>query len=72
MCRRPLNAAVRNDFVDVHVRLRARAGLPHIERKFAVELAGDHLIANSFKSSSPFHAGSRPAAVFTIAAAFLT
>jgi hypothetical protein len=39
-----LDRAVRDDLVDVHVRLRSGAGLPDAQRKMRVELAGDHLV----------------------------
>ena len=42
-----LDRAVRQDLVDVHVGLRARAGLPDIERKMLVELAGDRLVGGT-------------------------
>jgi hypothetical protein len=44
---RELDGAVGDHLVDVHVRLRAGAGLPDIERKLAVELALDHLVADA-------------------------
>ena len=42
---RELIGAVCDDLVGVHVRLRAGAGLPDDERKMAVQLAGDNLVA---------------------------
>ena len=39
-----LDRAVRDDLIDVHVRLRARARLPDDEWEVVVELAGDNLI----------------------------
>ena len=55
-----LDRAVRDDLVDVHVGLRARAGLPDAQREVVVELAGDHLVgrlhdqlASSRRSSLP-------------------
>ena len=39
-----LVAAVGDDLVDVHVGLRARTRLPHLERELPVELAGKNLI----------------------------
>ena len=39
-----LVGAVRDHLVQVHVGLRAGAGLPHDQRKVAVELAVDHLL----------------------------
>ena len=39
-----LDRAVGDHLVGVHVRLRTRAGLPHDERKFGVELAVDHFL----------------------------
>src|SRR5271170_670233 len=41
---RNLDGAVRNHFVDVHVRLRAAAGLPDAQRKMLMQLPGNHLI----------------------------
>ena len=38
-----LDRAVADDLVDVHVGLRARAGLPDVEREVLVEVPGDHL-----------------------------
>ena len=42
-----LDGPVRQHLVDVHVRLRARPGLPDIERKVLVELAGDRLVGGA-------------------------
>ena len=42
-----LDGAVRQHLVDVHVRLGARAGLPDVERKMVVELAGDRLVGGA-------------------------
>ena len=42
-----LDAPVGDDLVDVHVRLRTRAGLPHVEREVVVELTTDHLVADA-------------------------
>ena len=39
-----LDRAVGDDLVDVHVRLRARAGLPDEQREVVVERPGDHLV----------------------------
>ena len=39
-----LDGAVGDDLVDVHVRLRAAAGLPDAQREVVVELAGDDLV----------------------------
>ena len=36
------DARLRDDLVDVHVALRARAGLPHRQRELGIELAGRH------------------------------
>jgi hypothetical protein len=41
---RELVRAIRDHLVDVHVRLRAAAGLPDDEWEFVVELAADHLV----------------------------
>ena len=41
---RDLNGAVGDDLVDVHVGLRAAAGLPDAQRELVVELAGDDLV----------------------------
>ena len=38
------NSAIGNDLVDIHVGLRAAAGLPDAQRKLVVELAGDDLV----------------------------
>ena len=45
-CARQLIGAVGNDLVRIHIRLRARAGLPDHQRKMLVELARDHLVAS--------------------------
>ena len=37
-------AAVGNDLVDVHVGLRAAAGLPDAQREMLVEPAGNHFV----------------------------
>ena len=39
-----LDRPVREDLVEVHVRLGARARLPNVKREVFVELAGDHLV----------------------------
>ena len=39
-----LNGAVRHDLVDIHIALRARAGLPNVEREVVVELSCDHFV----------------------------
>ena len=39
-----LAGAVGQHFIDVHVGLRARAGLPHHQREFIGPLAGQHFI----------------------------
>ena len=39
-----LDRAVRDDLVDVHVRLRSGAGLPDAQRKMRVELALDDFV----------------------------
>src|SRR5690606_12334266 len=44
---RQLAGAVRDDLVDVHVRLGARAGLPYDEREVVVEVAGEDLVADA-------------------------
>ena len=41
-----LNTTVRNNLVDVHVRLGSRAGLPDIERKLGVELARRYFVTH--------------------------
>ena len=41
---RQFNGAVGDDFVDVHVGLRAAAGLPDAQRKLVVEFAGDDFV----------------------------
>ena len=41
---RHLDRPVRDDLVAVHVGLRARAGLPHVEREVVVQRAVDHLV----------------------------
>ena len=42
-----LDASIRHDLIHVHVRLRARPGLPHVQREVEVEGAADDLIADS-------------------------
>ena len=42
-----LDRAVRDDLVDVHVRLRARTGLPDDEREVIIELAGDDFVGST-------------------------
>ena len=49
-----LVAAVGDDLVDVHVRLRAGAGLPHNEREVPVELPGEDLVAARAKWQRTF------------------
>ena len=67
-----LDGAVRDDLVDVHVRLRARAGLPDVERELGVELPRDDLVGRRARSRPPSTpAGARPSAL-TSAAAFFT
>src|SRR5690348_1202722 len=41
-----LDRAVGDDLVDVHVRLRARSGLPDVDRALAVQGAGEHLVGD--------------------------
>ena len=41
-----LAAAVGDDFVDVHVELRAAAGHPHMQREHVMMLAGQNLVAD--------------------------
>ena len=41
---RDLDGAVGDDFVDVHVGLRAAAGLPDAQRKMIVKLAGNDFV----------------------------
>ena len=38
------DGAIRDNFVDVHVGLRAAAGLPDAQRKMLVKLSGDHFV----------------------------
>ena len=40
-------SSIADDFINVHIRLSARAGLPNIEWEFAVQFASYHLIRNS-------------------------
>ena len=51
-----LDGAVRDHLVDVHVRLRAAAGLPDAERELVVVLAGDHLVGRLHDAASAFSA----------------
>ena len=67
-----LDGAVRDDLVHVHVRLRSRSRLPHVERELAVELSGDDLVgdrADGLRLRTPA-VDPRPA--LTRAAAFFT
>src|ERR1700748_4004317 len=41
-----LHRAMGDYLIDVHIRLRARSGLPHEKQKLAVQLSGDHLISS--------------------------
>ena len=41
---RDFDGAVGDDFVDVHVGLRAAARLPDAQRELVVQLAGDHFV----------------------------
>ncbi len=43
---RDFDSAVGDDLVDVHVGLRATAGLPDAQRKLIVEFAGDDLVGS--------------------------
>ena len=45
-CSRKLAAAVGNDFVYIHVELRAASGHPHVQRKHVLMLAGKNLVAD--------------------------
>src|ERR1700690_3766766 len=45
---RQLDGAVSNNLVDVHVGLRAAAGLPDAQRELVVELAGDDFIGGLY------------------------
>jgi hypothetical protein len=58
------DAPVGDDLIHDHVRLRPRPGLEDIQREITS--------SQTRSISLPFHAGSRPAWVFTIAAAFFT
>ena len=46
-----LDGPVRDDLVDVHVGLRAAAGLPDVEREMVAELAGDHFVGRVRRSN---------------------
>ena len=48
-----LIGAVGNDLVDIHIRLRAAAGLPDGEREVAVERAVKDLVAGSLDRAGP-------------------
>src|SRR2546429_6350325 len=51
---RDLDRAVRDHFVDVHVRLRAAAGLPDAQGEMRVELAGDDFVGGLHDELSLF------------------
>ena len=55
-----LDRAVRDHLVDVHVGLRAAAGLPDAQREVVVELAGDDLVGGLRRCRSAFSAASLP------------
>ena len=59
--------AVGQHLVDVHVGLRARAGLPDHQREFVVMLAGQHLVGRGDDGRRPCPASSRPMRWFTTA-----
>ena len=43
-----LNASIGYDLIHVHVGLRSRSGLPHVQREVLIEGAADDFIAHSF------------------------
>ena len=67
-----LAGAVRQDLVDVHVRLGAAAGLPHHERELVVPAAGQHLVRRGHDGARPSRRRGAPSSTWTRATAFFT